>query len=60
MLRRRRTTAGARSRSPGRLWVVLLYGGHGKQLSGGYRLTTNNRMELTTVIRGLAALKEPC
>jgi len=45
---------------PGGYGVVLLYGGHRKELSGGYRPTTNNRMELTAVIRGLAALKEPC
>lgn len=40
--------------------VVLLYGKHRKELSGGYRLTTNNRMELLAVIKGLEALKEPC
>jgi ribonuclease HI len=45
---------------PGGYGVVLLYGDHRKELSGGYRLTTNNRMELTAAIRGLAALKEPC
>ena len=31
-----------------------------KELSGGERSTTNNRMELTAVIRGLQALKRPC
>ena len=31
-----------------------------KELSGGEKSTTNNRMELTAVIRGLQALKEPC
>src|SRR5919106_86438 len=45
---------------PGGYGVVLLYGDHRKELSGGYRLTTNNRMELTAAIRGLAALKERC
>ena len=33
---------------------------HEKELSAGYKKTTNNRMELTAVITGLAALKEPC
>jgi ribonuclease HI len=45
---------------PGGYGVVLLYGESRKELSGGYRRTTNNRMELTAAIRGLAALKEPC
>ena len=45
---------------PGGYGVVLLYGDRRKELSGGYRRTTNNRMELTAAIRGLAALKEPC
>lgn len=45
---------------PGGYGVVLQYGDHRKEISGGYRLTTNNRMELTAAIRGLAALKEPC
>lgn len=45
---------------PGGYGVVLLYGKHRKELSGGYRLTTNNRMELVAVISGLEALKEPC
>jgi len=37
--------------------VVMIYGKHRKELSEGYRLTTNNRMELLAVIRGLEALK---
>ena len=37
--------------------VVLLCEGHRKELSGGFRLTTNNRMELLAVIVGLEALK---
>ncbi len=45
---------------PGGYGVVLLYGDHRKELSGGYRLTTNNRMELTAAIQGLAALKQLC
>lgn len=45
---------------PGGYGVVLLYGGHRKELSGGYRLTTNNRMELTAAIVGLGALRTPC
>jgi len=45
---------------PGGYGVILQYGDQRKELSGGYRLTTNNRMELTAAIRGLAALKEPC
>ena len=43
---------------PGGYGAVLLSGGHRKELSGGYRLTTNNRMELMAVIEGLKALKE--
>ena len=40
--------------------VVLLYGGHRKELSGGFRQTTNNRMEIMAAIVGLEALKRPC
>ena len=42
---------------PGGYGVVLKSGVHHKELSGGYRLTTNNRMELLAVIVGLEALK---
>lgn len=42
---------------PGGYGVVLLSGPFRKELSGGYRLTTNNRMELLAVIVGLEALK---
>lgn len=42
---------------PGGLGVVMIYGKHRKELSEGYALTTNNRMELLAVIRGLEALK---
>ena len=45
---------------PGGWGVVLRYGRHEKELSGGERETTNNRMELTAAIKGLEALKEPC
>lgn len=40
--------------------TILVYGKHEKELSGGERETTNNRMELTAAIEGLSALKEPC
>jgi len=42
---------------PGGLGVVMMYGKHRKELSEGYMLTTNNRMELLAVIRGLEAIK---
>jgi ribonuclease HI len=42
---------------PGGLGVVMIYGKHRKEISEGYRLTTNNRMELLAVIRGLETLK---
>ncbi len=45
---------------PGGWGVVLKYGPFKKELSGGESETTNNRMELTAVIMGLSALKEPC
>lgn len=45
---------------PGGYGVVLKYGEHIKELSGGEEQTTNNRMELTAVIVSLEALKEPC
>ena len=40
--------------------VVMRYKGIEKELSGGDSQTTNNRMELSAVIAGLSALKEPC
>ncbi|MFN8284605.1 MAG: ribonuclease H [Chitinophagales bacterium] len=43
---------------PGGYGVVLLANGHRKELSKGFRLTTNNRMELLAVIAGLEALKK--
>lgn len=45
---------------PGGYGVILRYKGVNKELSGGEPNTTNNRMELTAVITGLAALKETC
>jgi ribonuclease HI len=46
---------------PGGYGVVLMSGNHRKELSQGYYLTTNNRMELMAVIEGLKALKvEQC
>ena len=42
---------------PGGLGVVMLFGKHRRELSEGFRLTTNNRMELLAVIRALEALK---
>ncbi len=40
--------------------AILVYMGREKELVGGEAETTNNRMELTAVIEGLRALKEPC
>ena len=45
---------------PGGWGAILRYGAAEKCLSGGEAHTTNNRMELTAVIRALEALKEPC
>ncbi len=45
---------------PGGWGVVLQYGAHEKELSGGDAHTTNNKMELTAVIEALRLLKEPC
>jgi len=45
---------------PGGWGAILEYNGVEKELSGGESSTTNNRMELTAVIRGLEALKESC
>ena len=42
---------------PGGYGALLMHGEHAKELSQGYRLTTNNRMELLAVIVGLEALK---
>ncbi|SPT69467.1 Ribonuclease HI [Anaerobiospirillum thomasii] len=45
---------------PGGYGAILRYKGHEKELSQGYELTTNNRMELMAVIAGLSALRESC
>lgn len=45
---------------PGGWGAILRYKGHEKELSGGEKNTTNNRMELSAVINALASLKEPC
>lgn len=45
---------------PGGYGTLLRYKGHEKELSQGYKLTTNNRMELLAAIIGLESLKEPC
>lgn len=45
---------------PGGWGVVLLYDRHRKELSGGEKHTTNQRMEMTAAIEGLKALKYPC
>lgn len=44
---------------PGGYGVILRSGKHYKELSGGFRMTTNNRMELLAVIEGLKAIKTP-
>ena len=41
---------------PGGYGVLLIWGNHKKELSGGYRHTTNNRMELMAVIKGLESI----
>ncbi len=55
-------TDGACRGNPGRggYGAILVYGRFEKELSGGERETTNNRMELMAAIVGLEALKEPC
>lgn len=45
---------------PGGWGALLRFGAHERELYGGERETTNNRMELTAVIRALEALKRPC
>ena len=55
-------TDGACKGNPGKGgWGVLLRSGSTeKELSGSEALTTNNRMEMTAVLRALQALREPC
>ena len=45
---------------PGGWAAILSYGDKRREISGGEHATTNNRMELTAVIRALELLKEPC
>ena len=45
---------------PGAYGAVLVCGKHRKEISAGYRLTTNNRMELRAAIAALELLSEPC
>jgi ribonuclease HI len=45
---------------PGGWAALLMLGDHKKLISGGYRYTTNNRMELQAVIEGLKTLKRQC
>lgn len=55
-------TDGACSGNPGNGgWAAILsFNGKEKEISGGEKETTNNRMELTAIIKGLSALKEKC
>jgi ribonuclease HI len=45
---------------PGGYGVILLHKGHRKELSGGFRRTTNNRMEILAAIKALEALRSKC
>jgi ribonuclease HI len=45
---------------PGGYGTILIYGKHRKELSAGFRKTTNNRMEIMAAIAGLKALKNRC
>lgn len=45
---------------PGGWGAILIYKDYKKEMSGGDKETTNNKMELTAAIEGLKALKEPC
>ena len=45
---------------PGGYGAILVYNGREKEISGGEKKTTNNRMELLAAINGLKMLKEPC
>ena len=55
-------TDGACRGNPGKggYGAILVYGKYEKEISGGERETTNNRMELMAAIAGLSALNEPC
>ena len=45
---------------PGGWACILTHGSHRKEMCGGYKFTTNNRMELYAAIHGIDALKMPC
>ena len=45
---------------PGGWGSILMYNGHRRELSGGEKETTNNRMEMMAVIQALNSLKRPC
>ena len=45
---------------PGGYAAILIYNGTEKEISGGIKSTTNNRMELYAVVKGLSLLKYPC
>lgn len=45
---------------PGGWGAILLYNGHEKEISGGEKKTTNQRMEIMAVAQALKVLKEPC
>ena len=49
-----------RNPGPGGYAAILQYNEHSRELTGGFRRTTNNRMELTAAIRALDTLKRPC
>ena len=53
-------TDGSAKRNPGKggFWVVMIFGEHRKEISDGFQLTTNNRMELLSVIVALESLKK--
>ncbi len=55
-------TDGGAEPNPGRggYGVVLRFGSHRKELSGGFQHTSNDRMELLAAVEGLEALKQPC
>lgn len=45
---------------PGGYGAILFFGEHRKEINGGERNSTNNRMEILAVIKALELLKEPC
>jgi len=49
-----------RNPGPGGYAAILIHGRHRKTVTGAFRQTTNNRMEMMAAIAGLSALKRPC